>query len=261
MSLRTVSYQFSMSRSTKKYLYAVAPADAFDADAMSLTGIDDAPLYAVPRDGIAVVVSDLDRTKLRPRRRHLKAHHTAVNTLVRSDIDILPMSFGVLAESTDELRTFLASNQGTLRSQMEALRNCVEIGFRVAWKVDNLFQYFVDHHDGLREARDRYFQGGEREPTREEKVELGEFFREVLDAKRADYQARVRDHLQPPAEQIHADDCREDTDVMRLACLVKRDRVDAFDEAVHAAAQEFDEHFLFKYTDPTAPYTFVDVTL
>lgn len=250
-----------MSHSAKKYLYAIAPADAFDASAMSLEGIDDAPLYPVPHDGLAVVVSDLDRTKLRPRRRHLKAHHTAVNTLVRSDIDILPMSFGVLAESTEELRTFLASNQGTLRKQMEALRNCVEIGFRVAWKVDNLFQYFVDHHEGLREARDRYFQDGEREPTRQEKVELGEFFREVLDAKRDDYKDRVRNHLQPPAEQIYADDCREDTDVMRLACLVKRNRVDAFDEAVHAAAQEFDEHFLFKYTDPTAPYTFVDVTL
>lgn len=250
-----------MSHPSKKYLYAIAPADAFASSSLSLEGIDDAALYAVPRGELAVVVSNLERDKLRPRRRHLKAHHTAVNALVRSDIDILPMSFGVLAESTSELRTFLASNQGTLQSQMEALRNCVEIGFRVAWKVDNLFQYFVDHHEGLREARDRYFQGGDREPTREEKMELGEFFREVLEAKRADYQERVRNHLQPPAEQIHADDCREDTDVMRLACLVKRNHVDAFDEAVHAAAQEFDEHFLFKYTDPTAPYTFVDVTL
>lgn len=250
-----------MSRSAKKYLYAITPADAFDADTQSLSGIDKEPLYAVPHNDLAVVVSNLDRKKLRPRRRHLKAHHQAVNALVRSDIDILPMSFGVLAESTDELRSFLSRHQSTLHSQMEALRNCVEVGFRVSWKVDNLFQYFVDHHDGLREARDRYFQGGDREPTREEKVEIGEYFREVLDAQRADYEALVCDHLQPPAKQIHAEECREDTDVMRLACLVERSRVDAFDEAVHAAAQEFDDHFLFKYTDPTAPYTFVDVTL
>ncbi|MES3630855.1 MAG: GvpL/GvpF family gas vesicle protein [Longimonas sp.] len=250
-----------MSRSAKKYLYAVVPADDFDAEGFTLKGIDRAPLYAVKRDGLAMVVSNLDRKKLRPRRRHLKAHHNAVNALVRSDVDTLPMSFGVLAQSTEELRTFLAANQGTLRQQLKDLRNCVEIGFRVAWKVDNLFQYFVDTHEGLRDARDTYFQDGEREPSRQEKVELGEYFREVLEAKRADYRAAVESHLAAPAEQIHADECREETDVMRLACLVKRDKVDAFDEAVHEAAQEFDDNFLFTYTDPTAPYTFVNVTL
>lgn len=245
------------NESSQKYLYAITEAGVIgEAD---LTGIEDQPVYPIETEGLAVAVSDLGRSDVRPRRRYLKAHHDTIDELIDRGVDILPVSFGVIAESTSRLHTFLAGNQERIVRQIDQLRNRVEIGFRVAWNVDDLFQHFVDHHEELRETRDEYFQGGDREPTRQEKVHLGELFEEILNAQRAAHQERVEGRLLEVADQIHAEDCREETDVMRLACLVERDRVGDMEDAVYDTAEQFQDHFVFKYTDPTAPYTFADI--
>jgi hypothetical protein len=40
---------------------------------------------------------------------------------------------------------------------------------------------------------------------------------------------------------------------------VPRDGVDAFEDAIMDAAEEFSDDFTFTYTDPMAPYSFADV--
>lgn len=245
------------NESSQKYLYAITEAGAIGET--DLTGIEDQPVYPIDTDGIAVAVSDLGRDDVRPRRRHLKAHHDTIDELIDQGLDILPVSFGVIAKGSSQLRSFLARNRDRLSQQIDRLRNRVEVSFSVAWNVDDLFQHFVEHHEELRGIRDEYFQGGDREPTRQEKVHLGEMFEEILHAQRAAHRERVESHLLKVADQIHAEDCREETDVMRLACLVERDRVEDLEDAIYDAAEEFQDHFLFEYTDPTAPYTFADI--
>jgi hypothetical protein len=241
----------------QRYLYAITEAGALDN--VSLDGIEDEPVLAVEADGLAVAASPLGRDDVRPRRRHLKAHHDTINALTEHGAALLPMSFGVVAESPTQLRRFLTRNQERLRQQIDRLRNRVEIECRVAWQVDDLFQYFVDRHETLREARDEYYQGGDREPSRAEKVHLGELFDECRAAERAEHQATVEEHLREVADAVEADECSDDEEVARLACLVHRDRVDDLEAAIYNAAKAFDEEFLFEYTDPTAPYTFANI--
>ncbi len=247
------------NNSSQKYLYAITEAGALGDNA--LTGIEDEAVYPVEEGELATIVSDLGLDDVRPRRRHLKAHHGTIDTLIERGVDLLPMSFGVVAESKSQLHSFLARNEGRLWRQLDQLRGRVELSFRVAWKVDDLFQYFVDRHEKLRRARDEYFDGGDREPTRQEKIHLGELFQEVLGSQRAAHQHAVEETLGAVADQIHAEDCQEESDVMRLVCLVRRDRVDDLESAIYDAAESFEDHFLFEYTDPTAPYTFADIEL
>jgi hypothetical protein len=49
---------------------------------------------------------------------------------------------------------------------------------------------------------------------------------------------------------------------MNLACLVGRQSVEKdFENAVCAAAQEFDNNYTFDFNGPWAPHNFVDVEL
>jgi hypothetical protein len=118
----------------QRYLYAITEAGALND--VSLDGIEDEPVRAVEADGLAVAASPLGRDDVRPRRRHLKAHHDTINALTEHGADLLPMSFGVVAESPTQLRRFLTRNQQRLRRQIDRLRNRVEIECRVAWQVD-----------------------------------------------------------------------------------------------------------------------------
>ena len=46
-----------------------------------------------------------------------------------------------------------------------------------------------------------------------------------------------------------------------LAALVRRDAIDAFESAVHRAAESFDDRYVFDLGGPHPPHSFVSVQL
>jgi hypothetical protein len=241
--------------SDRTYLYAIAEAESIEAP--EATGIEDAAVEVLREGALAAVVSPAPDGKLRPRRRNLAAHHDLLKALMEQ-ATILPMAFGVLAHSREQVADFLRRHGGTLRAQLEQVRGHAEIGLRVEWTVDDIFGYFVEQYDDLRALRDSVY-GGEGEPSRQEKIHLGEQFDAFLQEARAAHRQTVEAHLQAACRAIEADDPSDETDVMDLACLVPRDGVERFEEALGAAAQAFSDDFTFTYTDPMAPYSFADV--
>lgn len=237
------------------YLYAIAESDSVDAP--DTTGLKDAAVEVLREGDLAAVLSSAPNGKLRPRRRNLAAHHDLLKAMMEQ-ATILPMAFGVLADSRDQVADFLRRHGGTLRAQLEQVRGHAEIGLRIEWNVDDIFGYFVEQYDDLRALRDSVY-GGDGEPTRQEKIHLGEQFDAFLQEAREAHQRTVEAHLQEACRAIEADDPSDETDVMDLACLVPRDGVDRFEDALGAAAQAFSDDFTFTYTDPMAPYTFADV--
>ena len=55
--------------------------------------------------------------------------------------------------------------------------------------------------------------------------------------------------------------CRDEREVMNLACLVDRNQVDKFESVVFEAANHFDDNFAFDYNGPWAPHNFVEVDI
>jgi ElaB/YqjD/DUF883 family membrane-anchored ribosome-binding protein len=241
--------------SDQLYLYAIADAEAVDPDGR--TGVKDAAVRVLRHESLAAVVSAAPEGKLRPRRRNLKAHHDLLKALM-DEATILPMAFGVLAESEEQVRSFLRRQAAPLQAQLDQVRGHVEVGFRVSWNVDDIFTHFVEQYDELRELRDAVF-GGDGEPSRQEKIHVGERFEALLEEARTRHRDAVEAHLDPACRAIAADDPTDESEVMNLACLVPRDGVDAFEDAIMDAAEEFSDDFTFTYTDPMAPYSFADV--
>ena len=242
-----------------KYLYVITQAGA--PGTTNLRGIQKQPLYAIEEGDLAVIASSLSDSRVRPRRRNLKAHHDAIDALVDRQIDLLPMAFGSIADCASAVRAFLRAHEDELGHTMQQLRNRVEVQVRVTWKVDDIFQYFVTHNDELRATRNQYFRDGNRSPTRQEKMHLGELFSSVLESERAAHRATVEEHVGTVSDQLYIDPCRNESEVARITCLVERNRIDELEDAIHTAAAQFDEHFVFNYTDHTAPYTFAQVEM
>jgi len=238
------------------YLYAIAPADAVDVDGK--TGLRDASVRTIDHEGVSAVVSEKPDGKLRPRRRNLKAHHGLLKTLT-TEGTILPMAFGVLATSEAEIEQFLEDHRDTLLDQLGHVDGHVEIGLRVKLTVDDVFAYFVDRYDELRDMRNAFF-GGEGDASRQQMLRLGERFEEFLEAERAAHRSTVEEALAPVCRAVTSDTPKDEAEMMNLSCLVPRDGVEAFEDAVQTAAEDFSDDFLFRYTDPMAPYSFADVT-
>ncbi len=241
-----------------KYLYAIVPASA--EESYGLSGIDGASVYIIANGRLAAVVSDVPNTKIRPERRHLAAQQAVLKGLLAATEAMLPMAFGIIADGPHAIKKILSRNREAFLAQLQRVAGMVEMGLRVSWDVPNIFEYFVNTHEELRAARDRFLRP-QRIPSQEDKIELGRMFDRLLQEDREAHTEKVEESLSPHCQEIKRNKCRHEGEVMSLACLVPRQAQDRFENGVFAAAQLFDNHFTFDYNGPWAPHNFVDLEL
>jgi hypothetical protein len=239
------------------YLYAVTPAG--EAGAGCGAGVEGAEIESVEQDGLAAIVSRLGVRKLRPQRSNLSAHHRVLNELSRRQT-VLPAAFGTIGTSEEEVRDMLARNREVLTDLLARLAGKVEMGLKVYWETENIFEYFVATHQELETLRNRLFRAGAH-PSVEQKLDLGKLFESLIAESRARHTRRVTEALLGCSAEIIAVDPGEERMIMKLACLVERERRGEWEEGVHRAARLFDDHYRFDYSGPWPPYNFVHVDL
>lgn len=240
------------------YLYAIA--DDVPGVTLPARGLGDAPVRAVTfADGLVAVVSDWSAprgTRLRPERRHLAAHQNVLRELT-AQRSMLPVSFGMVAESQGRLSATLSEHAGELLEQLARVGNRVEMALRLAWDVPNVFAHLVERHAELKSARDRVV----RENSHESKMAAGRMFEAVLASERQTLTDRALQIVEPAAVEVIQNSLRGETQVFNLACLVERGQVGAFEQAVHRAAESFDDSFRFDLSGPWAPHSFVKLDI
>jgi hypothetical protein len=240
------------------YLYAIV-AHSQGCGRYGLIGIDGGEVYSIPDGQLAAIVSDVPGARLRPERRHMAAHH-AVHKCLMQNGALLPMSFGVIAEGPDAVRRILTLNRDAFLEQLRRVENKVEMSLVVKYDIPNIFEYFVRTHPELKAFRDRLFGGG-RQPSEDDKIELGRLFDHILRDDRAELAQQVVEVLAPLCAEIKENPPRGESGVMNLACLVAGDGQERFEHGVFEAAGRFDDNFSFDYSGPWPPYNFVDVSL
>jgi hypothetical protein len=241
-----------------RYLYAIVDGPS-DGQIFDYSGLDGSMVYSIGDDQLAVVVSNLPNQKLRPERRRLAAHHDVLRRLML-DHAVLPIAFGVLADGHEDVRRILRINQDAFIDQLAHVRGRVEMGLRVTWDVANIFEYMIGQHQELRSLRDRIFRGG-REPSQDDKIDLGRAFDRLLNSNREAYYGRITEALDSHTVDIKSNPPRTEREVLNLACLVERDQQPGFEQAVLAAARRFDNNFAFDINGPWAAHNFVDISL
>lgn len=240
-----------------RYLYAVITG--LSGRDFGSCGIGGGTVYTIAEEQVAAVVSDLPVQRIRPERRLLAAHNNVLKMLMEETTP-LPMSFGIIADDDEAIRSILSHNHEAFVQQLHSVRDKVEMGLRVSWSAPNIFEYFVNTHSDLQLIRDRFFND-HREPSHEDKIELGRLFDRRLMEDREEHADKVEDILSGYSFEIKRNKCRTEREVMNLACLVGRDALAEFEESIFEAASLFNNDYTFDFNGPWAPHNFVDIKL
>lgn len=240
-----------------KYLYSVVPAEAVDKLNLEVEGIGGAEVHPLVSGALAAIVSDVDAGELRPERRNLSAHSSVMRTLM-DQTSLLPVAFGIVAGSEREVRELLADHEAEMLEQLEGVKGMVEMGVRGVLQVEDVFRYFVEKLPDLRKMRDEIYSGGE--PSREEKIELGQAFAELLQEFQGECADAAVEHLQTVG-RVRVNDPRSEEEALNLAVLVPREAVESFTQAVNELAPALDEKIELAVTGPWPPYNFVDLRI
>ncbi|MDA8408116.1 MAG: GvpL/GvpF family gas vesicle protein [Deltaproteobacteria bacterium] len=240
-----------------RYMYAIIPGA--QERSFGSIGINGAKVYTICVGEAAAVVSDAPNGKIRPERRNFAAHQAVLKTLVEEG-DLLPMSFGNISSNGSAVKDFLAKNNSSISKALKRISGKIEMGLRVNLDVPNIFEYLVTTYDELRIARDELIRPN-REPSQDDKIELGRLFQNILDSARDQHFETVSKSLAVCCSEIKKNKCRDEREVMNLACLINRGAVEKFEDGVFKAASLFDDNFAFDYNGPWAPHNFVDLEI
>jgi hypothetical protein len=239
-----------------KYLYGFANGE-FELGG-ELLGLAGAPVHAIRFQDIAALVSDHPVEKLSLLRRNLEPHHRVIREISKQ-ATFIPATFGHISESEEQILEVLRGNCAGIREELDRLADKVEMGVKLVWDVDNIFDYFVSSDRELRNRRDRVF--GKSRPTLEEKLELGAFFDRRLKQERDRLGNQLIEGLRPVTCEVRLNSPTDEKMVLNAAFLIDRAREKDFEEALCLAAGLFDSNFAVDYSGPWPPYNFVRLSL
>ncbi len=239
------------------YVYAVGKAS--EGDLPPLQGVLDRPAYRLEAASLCAIVSECPLNNVRAERKHIAATQRVLSA-VNAKFDLLPMTFGTVTESEEDLRRFLNDNYEELSSQLERVSGSVEMALRLSLDVPDPIAYLVARTPALKAARDRTFRARHK-PSYDDKIRLGQLFDQAFTLYRESLTARVLATIGGSSSKTIKLPIRDEKQIANLAILVPRAGLETFEAAISMATAQIDDDVVFDLSGPWPPHNFVQLNV
>jgi len=238
----------------KVYVYGVVAAA--EHASMPDAGVAGADVRMVEHDGLAAIVSDLDRESL-VAAREVRAHWRVIEAAA-AEATVLPVRFAtVLAGDRAVVDELLAPQAERLTELLRALAGRVQLAVKGEYDEEVLLQEIVSQTPAVRALRERVRDRPEA-ASYYDRIRLGELVSGEIGRRRARDQQEALAALEGHAEVSKANEPRSANGAFDLAFLVPREKVEAFGAPVRALSQALGDRIRLRYLGPLPPYSFVD---
>jgi hypothetical protein len=240
-----------------KYVYCIIRADEPLRFGPIGFGTPPGEVYTVPDGDIAAVVCDAPMEVLDATRENVLAHER-VNEAVMKYQTVIPMSFGTVFKTRDDIVELLRGAHGAFQDVLTKMENKVEFGLKVLWDRDAMIRHLEHDDEDIRRLKSEI--ATQKGSTYFARVQYGRLVDGALQNRSEQYVAEIFAALRDVCIASRANKPIGDKMIMNAAFLVERDREAAFDARVKALGASHDT-LTFRYTGPWPPYNFVNIRL
>jgi gas vesicle protein GvpL/GvpF len=242
-----------------RYVYGIVETD--DPATFGKIGIGGAGelVHMVQYQDIAAVVSNTSVFIFDPTRENALAHEHVIETVMKS-YTIIPMSFGTVFRTNDDIREVLKSIYASLKDVLNQMAGKLEFGLKVNWDRDQIMEELKQDDEEIH----RFHQEIVRkhlQSTYLARMQLGRMIDKAMAERSTQYVRDIYDALRGVCVASRDNQPIGEKMIMNAAFLVERKRENEFDGAVNKIARKYSKHLTFKYTGPWPPYNFVNIRL
>ncbi len=254
---RTTEQKTSKAANRGKYVYCIMrTSDQLKFGPIGI-GVEPADVITVNFKDLAAVVADVPMGVLDPTRENVLAHQR-VNETVMKDHTVLPMSFGTVFKTADDIVELLRSAYDAFGDVLHKMQNKFELGLRVLWDRDLVIKEIEAEDEGLRRLKGEIASA--RGSTYFARVQYGRAVDSALQQRSERYVAEIFEALRDVAVASRTNKPIGDKMILNAAFLVSRDKEQGFDARVKEIGARYDK-LNFKFTGPWPPYNFVNIRL
>jgi gas vesicle protein GvpL/GvpF len=219
-------------------------------------GTEPADVHTVHHKELAAVVSDTPVEVLDATRENVLAHER-VNEAVMRERTVIPMSFGTVFKTRDDIVELLRAAYDAFGDVLEKMENKVEFGLKVLWDREAVIREIEGEDEDVRRLKDEI--SSQRGSTYFARMQYGRAVEAALETRSEHYVREIFAQLRPVSVASRANKPIGERMILNAAFLVSREQEAAFDAKVKEIGAH--EKLTFKYTGPWPPYNFVNIRL
>jgi hypothetical protein len=214
-------------------------------------------VHTINHEDIAAVVSDTPIEVYDPTRENVLAHER-VNERVMEEHTVIPMSFGTVFKTREDIVELLRSAYDAFSDVLEKMEDKLEFGLKVVWDPDAIVTALEKQDDSLRRLKAEISsQSGS---TYFARMQYGRLVDGLLQEKAEAIVHDIFEGLRDVSVASRANKPIGERMIVNAAFLVSRQKEKAFDAKVREIGARFD-NLTFKFTGPWPPYNFVNIRL
>src|SRR5439155_8792 len=220
-------------------------------------GADPSDVYSVHYKNLAAVVSDAPLEVLDSTRENVLAHER-VNETVMREHTVIPMSFGTIFKTREDIVELLRSAAEAFGDVLDKMQNKLEFGLKVLWDRDQAIREVEAEDEDIGRLKNEI--SSQKGPTYFARMQYGRLVDAALQTRSERYVAEILTLLRDVSVASRINKPIGEKMIMNVAFLISRDQESAFDAKVKSIAAKFDK-LTFKYNGPWPPYNFVNIRL
>ena len=222
-------------------------------------GMDDQSpeVYTINFRDMAAVVSDVPIAPLDSTRENVLGHER-VNETVMRDHTVIPMSFGTIFKTREDILELLRSAYDAFADVLAKMQDKLEFGLKVLWDRDEIVRAIEQEDEDIHRLKSEI--SSQKGSTYFARMQYGRLIDAALQQRSERYVAEFLQRLRDVSVASRVNRAIGDKMIMNAAFLVQREHEPDFDRRIKEIASRYDK-LTFKYTGPWPPYNFVNIRL
>jgi len=212
-------------------------------------------------DDLSMVVSSYPMARISMNRENMLSHQKVIEKVMDEFDSVLPVRFGTIAASADEIRGLLDRRYREFKSALIDMNHKVELGVKGLWKnMDVIFNEIVEANREIKSLKQK-IAGDESGCNTKLKIKVGKMVEQALQKKKEQEAEKIVDALRRTAFDHKLNKTIGDEMFINAAFLVSKGREKEFDNIMDDLSDEYKDRVKFMYTGPLPAFNFVNIVI
>jgi len=245
-----------------KYIYCIVATD-YDVNLgpIGVGGRGDL-VSTIGFDGLSMVVSDHPLSRFVVNPENMVAHQKVIEKVMKEFRSVLPIRFGTIAATPDEIRNLLNRRYSEFMELLKQFENKMELNVRGTWKNMGMIYKEIDkEHVELQKIRSEIEHLDNQELKKLKIAEAGSMVEQALLKKKEEETTLIIDAFRKSVFEYKQNKTTGDAMFMNTAFLMNSGRELEFDHIMAALGAKFEDRSDFVYTAPLPIFNFIDLKI
>ena len=180
--------------------------------------------------------------------------HQFVIEKVMENCTILPVKFGTMVETEDEVVEFLEQGYAVLSDTLRKMSGKIELDVVASWELSKALAAVCHNSREIQEQQENIAKKITVEI--EDKVALGKLIDQELKDQKESYRQRILQTFEKESTGVCLHDVVNDEMIFNAAFLLDKQKEEVFNKAVYDLDQQLEGAINFRVVGPLPPYSF-----